>query len=90
MRDASGQVRLPRESARREGFHSISVDLMYGLPWQSVARFGHTVDEIIAQNPDRISVFNYAHLPDLFKTQRQIDPSALPSPASSCVRPSRM
>jgi oxygen-independent coproporphyrinogen-3 oxidase len=69
------------DTARREGFHSISVDLMYGLPWQNVARFGRTVDEIIAQNPDRISVFNYAHLPDLFKTQRQIDPSALPSPA---------
>jgi oxygen-independent coproporphyrinogen-3 oxidase len=69
------------DAARREGFHSISVDLMYGLPLQSVASFGRTVDEIIAQHPDRISVFNYAHLPDLFKTQRQIDPSALPSPA---------
>ena len=69
------------DAARREGFHSISVDLMYGLPWQSVASFGRTVDEIIAQNPDRISVFNYAHLPDLFKTQRQIDSGALPSPA---------
>jgi oxygen-independent coproporphyrinogen-3 oxidase len=69
------------DAARREGFHSISVDLMYGLPLQSVASFGRTVDEIIAQNPDRISAFNYAHLPDLFKTQRQIDPGALPAPA---------
>lgn len=69
------------EAARREGFHSISVDLIYGLPLQSVARFARTVDEIIAQNPDRISVFNYAHLPELFKTQRQIDASALPPPA---------
>ncbi len=69
------------DAARREGFHSISVDLIYGLPLQSVARFAHTVDEIIAQNPDRISVFNYAHLPELFKTQRQIDASALPPPA---------
>ncbi|HPF59280.1 MAG TPA: oxygen-independent coproporphyrinogen III oxidase [Candidatus Competibacteraceae bacterium] len=68
-------------AARREGFHSISVDLMYGLPLQSVASFGRTADDIIAQNPDRISVFNYAHLPDLFKTQRQIDPGALPPPA---------
>jgi oxygen-independent coproporphyrinogen-3 oxidase len=69
------------DAARGAGFHSISVDLMYGLPWQSVASFGRTVDEIIAQHPDRISVFNYAHLPDLFKTQRQIDSHALPSPA---------
>ncbi|MCP5197724.1 MAG: oxygen-independent coproporphyrinogen III oxidase [Gammaproteobacteria bacterium] len=69
------------DAARREGFHSISVDLMYGLPWQSVASFGRTLDELIAQDPDRISVFNYAHLPDLFKTQRQIDANALPPPA---------
>ncbi len=69
------------DAARREGFKSISVDLIYGLPFQTVAGFGRTVDEIIAQNPDRISVFNYAHLPDLFKTQRQIDTSALPPPA---------
>lgn len=69
------------DAARREGFKSISVDLIYGLPLQSVASFARTVDEIVAQSPDRISVFNYAHLPDLFKTQRQIDASALPPPA---------
>ncbi len=68
------------EAARAEGFHSISVDLIYGLPLQTVASFTRTIDDIIAQNPDRISVFNYAHLPDLFKTQRQIDASALPPP----------
>ena len=69
------------EAARCEGFKSISVDLIYGLPYQSVAGFSRTVAEIVAQNPDRISVFNYAHLPELFKTQRQIDASALPTPA---------
>ena len=69
------------DAARREGFKSISVDLIYGLPLQNVASFARTVDEIVAQSPDRISVFNYAHLPDLFKTQRQIDASALPPPA---------
>ena len=68
------------DAARREGFKSISVDLIYGLPLQTTASFSRTVDEIIAQNPDRISVFNYAHLPDLFKTQRQIDPAFLPAP----------
>ena len=70
------------DAARREGFKSISVDLIYGLPLQTVASFGRTVDEIVAQDPDRISVFNYAHLPDLFKTQRQIDASTLPPPAA--------
>ena len=68
------------EAARREGFKSISVDLIYGLPLQSVASFGRTVEAIIEQSPDRISVFNYAHLPELFKTQRQIDAAALPAP----------
>ncbi|MEZ5575028.1 MAG: oxygen-independent coproporphyrinogen III oxidase [Candidatus Competibacteraceae bacterium] len=69
------------DAARREGFKSISVDLIYGLPHQNAARFGRTVDEIVAQGPDRLSVFNYAHLPELFKTQRQIDANALPPPA---------
>lgn len=69
------------EAARREGFHSISVDLIYGLPHQTVARFARTLEAIIAADPDRIAVFNYAHLPELFKTQRQIDAAALPSPA---------
>lgn len=68
-------------AARREGFKSINVDLIYGLPYQTVASFSCTVDEIIAQSPDRISIFNYAHLPELFKTQRQIDASTLPPPA---------
>ncbi|HCK80347.1 MAG TPA: oxygen-independent coproporphyrinogen III oxidase [Candidatus Competibacter sp.] len=68
-------------AARREGYKSISVDLIYGLPLQSVASFERTVNEIIAQDPDRISVFNYAHLPELFKTQRQIEVAALPPPA---------
>lgn len=68
------------EAARAEGFHSISVDLIYGLPLQTAASFTRTIDDIIAQSPDRISVFNYAHLPDLFKTQRQIDAQHLPAP----------
>lgn len=68
-------------AARQEGFKSISVDLIYGLPLQTTASFSQTVAQIIAESPDRISVFNYAHLPQLFKTQRQIDADALPSPA---------
>lgn len=68
-------------AARREGFKSVSVDLIYGLPLQTMASFERTVEEIIAADPDRVSVFNYAHLPELFKTQRQIAAVDLPPPA---------
>ncbi len=67
--------------ARRVGFKSVSIDLIYGLPFQSVASFARTLDKIIAVNPDRLSVFNYAHLPELFKPQRRINEADLPSPA---------
>ncbi|WP_250463926.1 oxygen-independent coproporphyrinogen III oxidase [Caballeronia sp. GAFFF2] len=69
------------QAARRNGFKSISVDLIYGLPHQSVESFTRTLDAMIALAPDRVSVFGYAHMPALFKMQRQMDESALPSPA---------
>jgi oxygen-independent coproporphyrinogen-3 oxidase len=69
------------KAARAEGFKSISIDLIYGLPHQSVKTFGETVDKIIAASPDRLSVFNYAHLPEMFKPQRRINEEDLPSPA---------
>lgn len=67
------------ESIRAQEFHSLSMDLIYGLPLQTVESFRATLDAVIALSPDRISLFNYAHLPHLFKTQRQIDELALPS-----------
>ena len=69
------------EEARRLGFRSINVDLIYGLPLQSTASFARTVDTIIAAAPDRLSVFNYAHLPELFAPQRRINEADLPSAA---------
>ena len=69
------------ETARKEGFHSVSVDLMYGLPFQNLTTFGRTLERIIAARPDRIAVFNYAHLPHMFKPQRRINEDDLPSPA---------
>jgi oxygen-independent coproporphyrinogen-3 oxidase len=66
-------------AAREAGFHSVSLDLIYGLPFQSVDSFDQTLTRVVESGPDRISVFNYAHLPHLFKTQRQIDESALPA-----------
>lgn len=68
------------QEARRLGFRSINMDLIYGLPKQTVESFGRTLGKIIDANPDRLSVFNYAHLPELFKTQRQIDAAELPPP----------
>ncbi len=67
-------------AARAEGFKSISIDLIYGLPHQSVASFARTLDKILEISPDRLSVFNYAHLPELFKPQRRINEADLPAP----------
>ena len=67
-------------AARDNGYHSINVDLIYGLPHQSVASFAQTLEQVLELSPDRLSVFNYAHLPDLFKVQKQIDEQYLPSP----------
>ena len=70
------------EAARSEGFKSISVDLIYGLPLQTEASFRRTVARVIEFAPDRLSVFNYAHLPELFKPQRRIAEADLPSAAA--------
>jgi oxygen-independent coproporphyrinogen III oxidase len=66
-------------AAKAEGFKSVSIDLIYGLPHQTVESFATTVDKIIAASPDRLSVFNYAHLPTMFKPQRRINEDDLPS-----------
>lgn len=68
------------KAARDEGFRSTNIDLIYGLPLQTVASFARTLDKIIEAQPDRLSVFNYAHMPARFKTQRQINDADLPSP----------
>lgn len=67
------------EAARDNNFRSISLDLIYGLPHQTVSSFAETLDKVIAVNPDRLSVFNYAHMPERFKTQRQINNDDIPS-----------
>jgi len=66
-------------SARQEGFHSISMDLIYGLPLQTVESFSKTLDEVIKMSPDRLAIYNYAHMPSMFKVQRQINEAELPS-----------
>lgn len=69
------------DAARDSGFRSISLDLIYGLPFQTVKSFECTLEKVIAAAPERLSVFNYAHLPEIFKPQRRINEDDLPSPA---------
>lgn len=68
------------EAARQNQFESINIDLMYGLPEQSIETFEQTLNHTIQVNPDRIAVYNYAHMPEMFKPQRRIDEQALPEP----------
>ena len=67
------------EAARAAGFKSISVDLIYGLPHQSVASIKPTLDTVLSLSPDRLALYHYAHLPHIFKPQRRIDTNAVPS-----------
>jgi len=67
-------------AARDSGFESISFDLIYGLPHQSVESFDKTLELVIAMRPDRLAVYNYAHLPRRFKGQRMINDADIPSP----------
>lgn len=66
------------DACRDNNAKSISIDLIYGLPLQTVDGFATTLQRIIEISPDRISLFNYAHLPHLFKPQRRINESELP------------
>lgn len=67
------------DNCRKMGAKSINVDLIYGLPHQTVNSFDKTLDAVIGLSPDRLSVFNYAHMPHLFKPQQRILSSDLPS-----------
>jgi oxygen-independent coproporphyrinogen-3 oxidase len=66
-------------AARDAGFRSVSVDLIYGLPKQTVMSMNQTISKVIEANPDRIAVYHYAHLPHLFKMQRRMNDDDMPS-----------
>ena len=68
------------QACRDSGFRSVNVDLIYGLPKQTLAGFGRTIDTVVQARPDRIAVYSYAHLPHMFKAQRQIEAADLPTP----------
>jgi oxygen-independent coproporphyrinogen-3 oxidase len=76
------ETRRVLDAAREHGFRSTSIDLIYGLPRQSPPSFARTLDEVIALRPDRIAAYGYAHMPERFRAQRQIDAAELPDSAT--------
>jgi oxygen-independent coproporphyrinogen-3 oxidase len=68
------------EACREHGFRSVNVDLIYGLPAQTPEGFGRTLDTVVAARPDRLAIYGYAHMPHMFKGQKQIHDELLPSP----------
>jgi oxygen-independent coproporphyrinogen-3 oxidase len=72
------ETRAVVDACRANGFHSVNVDLIYGLPKQTPDGFARTLDTVVGMRPDRIAVYSYAHLPQLFKPQRQLNANDLP------------
>jgi len=72
------ETRSVIDAARANGFRSVNVDLIYGLPRQTVEGFRATLGKVIAAAPDRVALYSYAHVPHLFKPQRRIDEATLP------------
>lgn len=68
------------QACRDYGMRSVNVDLIYGLPGQTHEGFGRTLEQVLDLRPDRLAVYGYAHLPQLFRAQRQIDEASLPAP----------
>jgi oxygen-independent coproporphyrinogen-3 oxidase len=67
---------------REHGFRSVNVDLIYGLPKQNTAGFARTLDIVTAARPSRIAIYGYAHMPQIFKAQTQIESADLPDAAT--------
>ncbi|WP_257293405.1 oxygen-independent coproporphyrinogen III oxidase [Endozoicomonas sp. YOMI1] len=68
------------DASRTMAFRSVHMDLIYGLPFQTTNSFMETIDRVVDMAPDRLSLFNYAHLPHRFKPQRRINDQDLPAP----------
>jgi oxygen-independent coproporphyrinogen III oxidase len=76
---SEAETRFVLYAARASGFRSLNVDLIYGLPRQTLTGFGVTLDKLLECAPDRIALYSYAHVPHLFKPQRRISEAELPS-----------
>ena len=68
------------EACRAAGMRSVNIDLIHGLPHQTLDGFGSTLDRVLDIRPDRLAVYGYAHLPGLFRAQTQIEATDLPGP----------
>lgn len=75
------QTRAVCDAARAAGIHSLNIDLIYGLPWQTPAGFARTLERVLEIRPERVALFNYAHVPWIRKHQTALPESAFPSPA---------
>jgi oxygen-independent coproporphyrinogen-3 oxidase len=73
------ETRRVIEEARASGFRSVNLDLIYGLPKQTLDSFSRTLDKVLALAPERVALYSYAHLPKAFKPQRRIAEADLPS-----------
>ena len=85
----AAQVFALVESARKMGFESVNVDLIYGLPKQTPESFDRTLKQVNELRPDRIALYAYAHLPERFKPQRRILAAELPVASSKIAMLSR-
>ena len=72
------QTQAALEAGRANGFRSTNIDLIYGLPKQTLASFDRTLNTVLELRPERLAVYSYAHLPQMFKVQRQIKAEELP------------
>lgn len=72
------QTRAVVEGMRQRGIRSVNLDVLYGLPHQTVASVEATIDQALAMQPDRLALFGYAHVPWMKKHQRLIDETSLP------------
>jgi oxygen-independent coproporphyrinogen-3 oxidase len=75
---SAGETWAVIDGARRRGIQSLNVDLIYGLPYQTPEGFAETVREVLAMAPDRLALFNFAYLPQMFPHQKTIRPETLP------------
>jgi oxygen-independent coproporphyrinogen-3 oxidase len=66
--------------AKEQGFQSTNLDMIYGLPLQTKQSFAFTLEKVLALDPARLSIFNYAHMPSLFAAQRKINEDDMPKP----------
>ena len=78
------------EQLRHYNIASINVDLMYGLPRQTLESVDRTISQVLEFNPDRIAVFGYAHLPERMKHQRLIAPAVLPDAVQRFAQANRV